>query len=121
VDAGAAEAADPDRPGLRGPVHVGHRGGERLGQGPADLGQQGLAGGGDPIYAETERLARLGLLAEERELTGRRRRSYRITAGGRAALAAWLAEPATEPPHPTRSSSGSRPAETGPASWPWPS
>jgi DNA-binding PadR family transcriptional regulator len=50
------------------------------------------------IYAETERLARLGLLAEEREQTGRRRRSYRITAEGRAALAAWLAEPTDEPP-----------------------
>jgi PadR family transcriptional regulator AphA len=50
------------------------------------------------IYAETGRLARLGLLAEEREQTGRRRRSYRITAAGRAALAAWLAEPADEPP-----------------------
>jgi PadR family transcriptional regulator, regulatory protein AphA len=50
------------------------------------------------IYAETERLGRLGLLAEEREHTGRRRRSYRITADGRAALAEWLAEPATEPP-----------------------
>jgi DNA-binding PadR family transcriptional regulator len=49
------------------------------------------------IYAETERLARLGLLAEEREQTGRRRRSYRITAEGRAALAAWLAEPTDEP------------------------
>src|ERR687889_676507 len=36
------------------------------------------------IYSETERLARLGLLAEEREQTGRRRRSYRITADGRA-------------------------------------
>jgi PadR family transcriptional regulator, regulatory protein AphA len=50
------------------------------------------------IYAETERLARLGLLAEEREHTGRRRRSYRITRQGRAALAAWLAEPTSEPP-----------------------
>ena len=49
------------------------------------------------IYAETERLARLGLLAEEREQTGRRRRSYRITPQGRAALAAWLAEPTDEP------------------------
>lgn len=48
------------------------------------------------IYAETERLARLGLLTEEREQTGRRRRSYRITAEGRAALAAWLAEPTDE-------------------------
>ena len=50
------------------------------------------------IYAETERLAGLGLLAEEREHTGRRRRSYRITGEGRAALAAWLAEPTDEPP-----------------------
>jgi PadR family transcriptional regulator AphA len=50
------------------------------------------------IYAESERLARLGLLAEEREQTGRRRRSYRITAQGRAALSAWLAEPTAEPP-----------------------
>jgi PadR family transcriptional regulator, regulatory protein AphA len=50
------------------------------------------------IYAETGRLARLGLLAEEREQTGRRRRSYRITAEGRDALAAWLAEPTEEPP-----------------------
>jgi PadR family transcriptional regulator AphA len=50
------------------------------------------------IYAEAERLARLGLLAEERELTGRRRRSYRLTREGRAALSAWLAEPTDEPP-----------------------
>jgi DNA-binding PadR family transcriptional regulator len=50
------------------------------------------------IYAETDRLARLGLLAEEREHTGRRRRSYRITPEGRAALRAWLAEPTDEPP-----------------------
>src|SRR4029450_625609 len=54
------------------------------------------------IYAETERLAGLGLLAEEREHTGRRRRSYRITPEGRAALSAWLAEPAAEAP-PLRS------------------
>jgi PadR family transcriptional regulator, regulatory protein AphA len=50
------------------------------------------------LYAEPERLARMGLLAEEREQTGRRRRSYRITEDGRAALAAWLAEPTDEPP-----------------------
>ena len=50
------------------------------------------------IYAETDRLAGLGLLAEEREHTGRRRRSYRITGEGRAALADWLAEPTGEPP-----------------------
>ncbi|HEX6674418.1 MAG TPA: PadR family transcriptional regulator [Actinomycetes bacterium] len=49
------------------------------------------------IYAESERLARLGLLVEERELTGRRRRTYRITAEGRQALQAWLARPTAEP------------------------
>src|SRR4029453_182148 len=52
------------------------------------------------IYAETERLAGLGLLAEEREHTGRRRRSYRITPEGRAALSAWLAPPPHHPAHP---------------------
>jgi PadR family transcriptional regulator, regulatory protein AphA len=49
------------------------------------------------IYAETERLARLGLLAETREESGRRRRTYRITRQGRAAFEAWLAEPTGEP------------------------
>jgi PadR family transcriptional regulator, regulatory protein AphA len=49
------------------------------------------------IYAESERLARLGLLLEEREQTGRRRRTYRITPAGRAALRAWLAQPTSEP------------------------
>jgi DNA-binding PadR family transcriptional regulator len=50
------------------------------------------------IYAETERLARMGLLAEEREQSGRRRRTYEVTEAGRAALAAWLAEPTSEEP-----------------------
>jgi DNA-binding PadR family transcriptional regulator len=50
------------------------------------------------IYSESERLARLGLLAEERETSGRRRRHYRVTAEGAKALAAWLAEPTSEPP-----------------------
>jgi len=45
------------------------------------------------IYAETERLARMGLLAEEREHGGRRRRVYRIAAPGQAALRGWLADP----------------------------
>jgi DNA-binding PadR family transcriptional regulator len=49
------------------------------------------------IYAETERLANLGLLIEEREQTGRRRRTYRITPRGRAALGEWLAEPTSDP------------------------
>jgi PadR family transcriptional regulator, regulatory protein AphA len=50
------------------------------------------------IYSESERLARLGLLVEDRETTGRRRRHYRITPEGEKALAAWLAEPTSEIP-----------------------
>ena len=48
------------------------------------------------LYTECERLAKAGLLEEEREKGGRRRRTYRLTDGGRAALRAWLAAPATE-------------------------
>jgi PadR family transcriptional regulator, regulatory protein AphA len=84
---------------------VGHaQAGQLGGQGPARGGRVGRGIAHfwqfphSQIYAETERLARLGLLAEEREQTGRRRRSYRITAEGRAALAEWLAEPTDEPP-----------------------
>jgi DNA-binding PadR family transcriptional regulator len=45
------------------------------------------------LYAEPERLAKAGLLTEEREETGRRRRTYAITPAGREAVEAWLAEP----------------------------
>jgi PadR family transcriptional regulator AphA len=48
------------------------------------------------LYTECERLARAGLLSEEREESGRRRRVYRLTAAGREALDAWRATPATE-------------------------
>jgi PadR family transcriptional regulator AphA len=48
------------------------------------------------LYTETERLARAGLLHEEREEGGRRRKRYSLTAAGRKALADWRAEPATE-------------------------
>src|SRR5262245_43280788 len=48
------------------------------------------------LYAEPPRLAAAGLLDEEIETHGRRRRLYRITADGRRALGAWLAEPAGE-------------------------
>jgi PadR family transcriptional regulator, regulatory protein AphA len=47
------------------------------------------------LYAEPERLARAGLLTEEREEGGRRRRTYAITEAGRAALGAWLDDPTT--------------------------
>jgi PadR family transcriptional regulator, regulatory protein AphA len=47
------------------------------------------------LYAEPDRLARAGLLTEEREEGGRRRRTYAITDDGRRALDAWLHEPTT--------------------------
>jgi PadR family transcriptional regulator AphA len=50
------------------------------------------------LYAEPTRLVRLGLLAEEREEEGRRRRLFALTVPGRAALEAWLREPTSEPP-----------------------
>ena len=49
------------------------------------------------LYAEPARLAELGLLSEEQETTGRKRRTYRLTDAGREALCAWVAEPTDEP------------------------
>src|SRR5262245_44355073 len=48
------------------------------------------------LYTEPQRLAKAGYLKERREEGGRRRRHYSITAEGRAALSAWLAEPTDE-------------------------
>lgn len=48
------------------------------------------------LYSEPPKLAAAGLLREEREEGGRRRRFYELTAAGRKALAAWLAEPSAE-------------------------
>jgi PadR family transcriptional regulator, regulatory protein AphA len=45
------------------------------------------------LYTETARLAAEGLLDEERESEGRRRKTYSLTKAGREALAAWLAIP----------------------------
>jgi PadR family transcriptional regulator AphA len=45
------------------------------------------------LYTECARLAEAGLLAEEREETGRRRRVYRLTDGGQEALEAWRSSP----------------------------
>jgi PadR family transcriptional regulator, regulatory protein AphA len=45
------------------------------------------------LYTEPEKLAAAGLLTEEREEAGRRRRTYRITQAGDHALAAWLTAP----------------------------
>ncbi|MFH8619966.1 helix-turn-helix transcriptional regulator [Streptomyces sp. NPDC017979] len=46
------------------------------------------------IYAEAARLARHGLVAEDREGAGRRRRTLSLTQAGRDVLAAWLTDPA---------------------------
>jgi DNA-binding PadR family transcriptional regulator len=50
------------------------------------------------LYAEPARLAELGLLTEEREPLGRRRRHYALTPAGRDELERWLREPTFEPP-----------------------
>ena len=49
------------------------------------------------LYGEPARLAGLGLLTEEREEGGRRRRIFTITPAGLDALRAWLARPSQEP------------------------
>ena len=48
------------------------------------------------LYAEPTRLVTLGLLEESQEITGRRRRTFALTGGGRAALDGWLAAPSDE-------------------------
>jgi DNA-binding PadR family transcriptional regulator len=48
------------------------------------------------LYTEPERLAKAGLLSEQREEGGRRRKRYAITKAGRAALDDWLASPTSE-------------------------
>jgi len=45
------------------------------------------------LYTECARLTAAGLLTEERELTGRRRRVYTLTEAGLAAFDAWRGEP----------------------------
>jgi PadR family transcriptional regulator AphA len=48
------------------------------------------------IYTECRKLAQAGLLDEQREETGRRRRTYRLTAKGRKALSEWRDDPNTD-------------------------
>jgi DNA-binding PadR family transcriptional regulator len=48
------------------------------------------------VYKECTRLAEDGLLSEEREEGGRRRKFYRLTQRGREALEAWRKEPTAE-------------------------
>jgi DNA-binding PadR family transcriptional regulator len=45
------------------------------------------------LYAEPARLAKAGYVTEEQETTGRRRKTYELTAKGRHALRAWKAAP----------------------------
>jgi PadR family transcriptional regulator AphA len=48
------------------------------------------------LYKEPPRLVQLGLLTEEREQEGRRRRLFTVTNTGTDALRAWLSRPAWE-------------------------
>jgi DNA-binding PadR family transcriptional regulator len=50
------------------------------------------------LYTETERLAAAGLLREDREDGGRRRKRYSLTARGRKALDEWRSEPTDQIP-----------------------
>jgi PadR family transcriptional regulator, regulatory protein AphA len=50
------------------------------------------------LYSEPARLAEAGLVAEEREQDGRRRRTFSITETGRRALQDWLADPSADLP-----------------------
>jgi PadR family transcriptional regulator, regulatory protein AphA len=69
---------------------------------PYDLKQMAAAVSGlwtlrhDQVYREPERLSAQGLLEEEREEHGRRRRRFRVTEAGRQALRDWLATPTSE-------------------------
>ncbi|MFC5187290.1 PadR family transcriptional regulator [Actinomadura harenae] len=49
------------------------------------------------LYRIPARLAEQGLLREEQEETGRRRRVFHLTEQGRAVLQAWLADPEAGP------------------------
>jgi len=48
------------------------------------------------LYTETERLAKAGLLREQREAAGRRRKHYSLTRAGKQALDEWRKRPTTE-------------------------
>jgi DNA-binding PadR family transcriptional regulator len=50
------------------------------------------------LYRDPQKLAELGLLREEAEEHGRRRRVFHLTGAGRAALDCWLADPPTARP-----------------------
>jgi DNA-binding PadR family transcriptional regulator len=48
------------------------------------------------LYTECARLAEEGFLSERQEQTGRRRRTYKLTARGREELERWRSEPSGE-------------------------
>jgi DNA-binding PadR family transcriptional regulator len=50
------------------------------------------------FYAEPTRLAAAGLLSEQQEPGGRRRKVYELTAQGRSALKDWACSPGLAPP-----------------------
>ncbi|MEV6099697.1 PadR family transcriptional regulator [Nocardia sp. NPDC051981] len=50
------------------------------------------------LYRVPPRLAEQGLLHEEAEESGRRRRVFHLTAAGRAELTRWLGDPTSPPP-----------------------
>jgi PadR family transcriptional regulator, regulatory protein AphA len=49
------------------------------------------------LYLDPERLVQLGLLREEREAEGRRRRTYHLTEAGREVVESWLREQTPSP------------------------
>jgi DNA-binding PadR family transcriptional regulator len=49
------------------------------------------------LYSEPERLAKAGYLTEKQEQKGRRRKLYRLTKKGEAALREWVMTPTSEP------------------------
>lgn len=49
------------------------------------------------LYAEPQRLVSLGLLSEQQEQGGRRKRTFQVTEAGRQALREWLCTPAGMP------------------------
>jgi len=57
---------------------------------------QSLATPHSQLYAEPERLAAAGYVAERREEKGRRRRTFSITSRGRRELMRWLTDPRSE-------------------------
>lgn len=48
------------------------------------------------LYSEPDRLVERGLASVEREVGGRRRKSYSITAAGEQAVDRWVADPPTD-------------------------